>query len=164
MIVFAILTCSAVFALPRKANSKVRYPRAWHLGLPEYVSPVLPLQGDGTGTVGMFAGGSVDRTGDAGKHYVSYRSPMGRWSGSKVPLHLSGLSISKVNSMKMMLLSSAPKRWRTCRNALSKKEVFLMTASDVRGCGRQRGYTKTTAAAKVFVRLLSKVKTRNRRQ
>jgi nitrogen regulatory protein P-II 2 len=37
-------------------------------------------------------------------------------------------------------------------------DVYLMTASDVRGCGRQRGYTENYRGNEGFIRLLSKVK------
>jgi nitrogen regulatory protein P-II 1 len=37
-------------------------------------------------------------------------------------------------------------------------EVYLMTASDVRGCGRQRGFRENYRGNEGFIRLLSKVR------
>jgi nitrogen regulatory protein P-II 2 len=60
--------------------------------------------------------------------------------------------------MKMIIAIIRPEKVEDVQNALSKSEVFLMTASDVRGCGRQRGYTENYRGNEGFVRLLSKVK------
>ena len=45
-----------------------------------------------------------------------------------------------------------------CRLRLSEREVYLMTVSDVRGCGRQRGYTEVYRGTEFQVRLLPKLK------
>ncbi len=42
--------------------------------------------------------------------------------------------------------------------ALNEREVYLMTVSDVRGCGRQRGYTEVYRGQEYQVRLLPKLK------
>jgi nitrogen regulatory protein P-II 1 len=60
--------------------------------------------------------------------------------------------------MKMIIAIIRPDKFEAVQAALDEKEVFLMTASDVRGCGRQRGYTETYRGGKGFIRLLSKVK------
>ena len=44
------------------------------------------------------------------------------------------------------------------QRALNEHDVYLMTVSDVRGCGRQRGYTEVYRGAEIEVRLLPKVK------
>ena len=60
--------------------------------------------------------------------------------------------------MKMIIAIIRPEKLEAVQQALSEKEVFLMTASDVRGCGRQRGYTEGFRGNLGFIRLLSKVK------
>ncbi|HWE02101.1 MAG TPA: P-II family nitrogen regulator [Tepidisphaeraceae bacterium] len=60
--------------------------------------------------------------------------------------------------MKMIIAIIRPERFEAVQAALDSKEVYLMTASDVRGCGRQRGYTENYRGSKGFIRLLSKVK------
>ena len=42
--------------------------------------------------------------------------------------------------------------------ALNARDVYLMTVSDVRGCGRQRGYTEVYRGTEFRVRLLPKLK------
>ncbi|HEY1628859.1 MAG TPA: P-II family nitrogen regulator [Tepidisphaeraceae bacterium] len=58
----------------------------------------------------------------------------------------------------MIIAIIRPEKLETVQSALSKVEVYLMTASDVRGCGRQRGYTEQYRGGEGFIRLLSKVK------
>jgi len=60
--------------------------------------------------------------------------------------------------MKMIVAIIRPDKLDDVQAALSKVEVYLMTASDVRGCGRQRGYTENYRGNEGFIRLLSKVK------
>ena len=60
--------------------------------------------------------------------------------------------------MKMIVAIIRPEKVEDVQNALSKHEIFLMTASDVRGCGRQRGYSETYRGGEGYVRLISKVK------
>ena len=60
--------------------------------------------------------------------------------------------------MKMIVAIIRPEKLEEVQNALSKEQVFLMTASDVRGCGRQRGYTEQFRGNEGFIRLVSKVK------
>jgi nitrogen regulatory protein P-II 2 len=66
--------------------------------------------------------------------------------------------IAKENFMKMIIAIIRPEKVEDVQNALSKKDVYLMTASDVRGCGRQRGYSENYRGGEGYVRLLSKVK------
>jgi nitrogen regulatory protein P-II 1 len=60
--------------------------------------------------------------------------------------------------MKMIVAIIRPEKLEAVQNALSATEVFLMTVSDVRGCGRQRGFTEQYRGNQVVIRLLSKVK------
>jgi nitrogen regulatory protein P-II 1 len=60
--------------------------------------------------------------------------------------------------MKYIIAIIRPEKLDAVQDALSEKEVSLMTVSDVRGCGRQRGYTETFRGGKIQIRLVSKVK------
>ena len=57
--------------------------------------------------------------------------------------------------MKMIVAIIRPERLEAVQIALGEKEVYLMTASDVRGCGRQRGYTEQFRGGSGMIRLLS---------
>lgn len=60
--------------------------------------------------------------------------------------------------MKMIIAIIRPEKLEEVQDALDAKEVHLMTASDVRGCGSQRGYSESFRGNKGVIRLLSKVK------
>ena len=60
--------------------------------------------------------------------------------------------------MKLIVAIIRPEKVEDVQNALGKREIYLMTASDVRGCGRQRGYSENYRGGEGYVRLLSKVK------
>jgi nitrogen regulatory protein P-II 1 len=60
--------------------------------------------------------------------------------------------------MKMIIAIIRPEKVEAVQAALSKVDVFLMTASDVRGCGRQRGFKEQYRGSEGIIRLLSKVK------
>ena len=61
--------------------------------------------------------------------------------------------------MKMIIAIIRPEKLEAVQQALASREVYLMTASDVRGCGRQKGYTEQFRGNKVAsIRLLPKVK------
>jgi nitrogen regulatory protein P-II 2 len=60
--------------------------------------------------------------------------------------------------MKMIVAIIRPEKLEAVQQALAAIEVYLMTASDVRGCGRQRGFTEQYRGNQVVIRLLSKVK------
>ena len=60
--------------------------------------------------------------------------------------------------MKMIVAIIRPERVEAVQEALMRREIFLMTASDVRGCGRQRGYKEQYRGSEGVIRLLSKVK------
>jgi nitrogen regulatory protein P-II 1 len=58
----------------------------------------------------------------------------------------------------MIVAIIRPEKLEPVQDALNEREVFLMTVSDVRGCGRQRGYTENFRGGKIQLRLVSKVK------
>jgi nitrogen regulatory protein P-II 2 len=60
--------------------------------------------------------------------------------------------------MKMIVAIIRPEKLEAVQDALDEKQVHLMTASDVRGCGTQRGYNESFRGNKGVIRLLSKVK------
>jgi|SRR5258708_5661924 nitrogen regulatory protein P-II 2 len=60
--------------------------------------------------------------------------------------------------MKMIVAIIRPEKVEAVQNALGKVDVYLMTASDVRGCGRQRGFKENYRGGEGIIRLLSKVK------
>ena len=60
--------------------------------------------------------------------------------------------------MKLIVAIIRPEALEAVQEALAEQEVYLMTASDVRGCGRQRGVTETFRVGRGVVRLLPKVK------
>jgi nitrogen regulatory protein P-II 2 len=60
--------------------------------------------------------------------------------------------------MKMIIAIVRPDRFEAVQKALIAREVVLMTVSDVRGCGRQRGFTEQFHGSQGIIRLLSKVK------
>src|SRR5207253_9362245 len=60
--------------------------------------------------------------------------------------------------MKMVVAIIRPEKLEAVQEALNKRDVYLMTASDVRGCGRQRGFTEVYRGTELQVRLLPKLK------
>lgn len=60
--------------------------------------------------------------------------------------------------MKLIVAIIRPEKLDDVQRALAEKDVYLMTVSDVRGCGRQRGYTEVYRGQEVQVRLLPKLK------
>jgi nitrogen regulatory protein PII len=60
--------------------------------------------------------------------------------------------------MKLIIAIIRPERFEAVQDALDAQQVHLMTASDVRGCGTQRGYIESFRGNKGVIRLLSKVK------
>jgi nitrogen regulatory protein P-II 1 len=44
------------------------------------------------------------------------------------------------------------------QKALAERDVYLMTVSEVRGCGRQKGYTEMYRGQEVQIKLLPKLK------
>ncbi len=60
--------------------------------------------------------------------------------------------------MKMIVTIIRPEKLEAVQRALNERDVYLMTVSDVRGCGRQRGYTEVYRGSEMEIRLLPKVK------
>src|SRR3954469_19247613 len=60
--------------------------------------------------------------------------------------------------MKLVVAIIRPEKLEDVQKALAEKDVYLMTVTDVRGCGRQRGYTEVYRGAEVTIRLVPKVK------
>jgi nitrogen regulatory protein P-II 1 len=60
--------------------------------------------------------------------------------------------------MKMIHAIIRPEKLDAVQQALAQCDVYLMTVSDVRGCGRQRGFTEVYRAQQNQVRLLPKLK------
>src|SRR3954466_1427711 len=60
--------------------------------------------------------------------------------------------------MKMIVAIIRPEKLEAVQEALSERDVYLMTVTDVRGCGRQRGFTEVYRGAELQIRLLPKLK------
>ena len=60
--------------------------------------------------------------------------------------------------MKLIVAIIRPERLEAVQSALNERDVYLMTVSDVRGCGRQGGYTEVYREKQFQVRLLPKLK------
>jgi nitrogen regulatory protein P-II 2 len=60
--------------------------------------------------------------------------------------------------MKMIVAVIRPEKLETVQQALNERDVYLMTVTDVRGCGRQRGFTEVYRGTEFQVRLLPKLK------
>src|SRR3954470_24623947 len=60
--------------------------------------------------------------------------------------------------MKLVVAIIRPERLEAVQTALNQRDVYLMTVSDVRGCGMQRGYTEIYRGTEIQVRLLPKLK------
>ena len=60
--------------------------------------------------------------------------------------------------MKLIVAIIRPDKLEDVQKALAERDVYLMTVSDVRGCGRQRGYTEVYRGTEVTSRLIPKLK------
>jgi nitrogen regulatory protein P-II 2 len=60
--------------------------------------------------------------------------------------------------MKLIVAVIRPEKLEPVQEALNQRDVYLMTVTDVRGCGRQRGYTEVYRGAAFQVQLLPKIK------
>jgi nitrogen regulatory protein P-II 2 len=60
--------------------------------------------------------------------------------------------------MKMIVAMIRPEKLEAVQLALNERDVYLMTVTDVRGCGRQRGFTEVYRGTEFVVRLLPKLK------
>src|SRR5207244_7716773 len=75
----------------------------------------------------------------------------------RLPLHLVSF-LPGACGMKMIVAIIRPERLEAVQAALNERDVYLMTVSDVRGCGRQRGYTEVYRGTEFQIRLLPKLK------
>src|SRR5438128_12702077 len=60
--------------------------------------------------------------------------------------------------MKLIVAIIRPEKLEAVQQALNERDVYLMTVTDVRGCGRQRGYTEVYRGTEIQIRLLPKLK------
>ena len=60
--------------------------------------------------------------------------------------------------MKMVVAIIRPDKLEAVQAALNERDIYLMTVTDVRGCGRQRGYTEVYRGTEIRTRLLPKLK------
>src|SRR5262245_13020367 len=60
--------------------------------------------------------------------------------------------------MKLIVAIIRPERLEAVQAALAARDVYLMTVTDVRGCGRQGGHTEVYRGTQFQVRLLPKLK------
>ena len=60
--------------------------------------------------------------------------------------------------MKMIVAIIRPEKLEAVQAALAERDVYLMTVTDVRGCGVQGGYTEVYRGTEFKVRLLQKLK------
>jgi len=60
--------------------------------------------------------------------------------------------------MKLVIAIIRPEKLEDVQKALAERDVYLMTVSDVRGCGRQRGYTEVYRGTEVRIQLIPKLK------
>jgi nitrogen regulatory protein P-II 1 len=60
--------------------------------------------------------------------------------------------------MKLIVAIIRPEKLEDVQRALAERDVYLMTVTDVRGCGRQGGHTEYYRGTEVTVRLIPKLK------
>jgi nitrogen regulatory protein P-II 2 len=60
--------------------------------------------------------------------------------------------------MKLIVAIIRPEKLEEIQQALAERDVYLMTVTEVRGCGRQRGYTEVYRGSEVKIRLIPKLK------
>ena len=60
--------------------------------------------------------------------------------------------------MKLVIAIIRPEKLEDVQKALAERDVYLMTVTDVRGCGRQRGYTEVYRGTEVRIQLIPKLK------
>ena len=60
--------------------------------------------------------------------------------------------------MKLIVAIIRPEKLEDVQRALAERDVYLMTVTDVRGCGRQRGYTEVYRGSEMTIRLVQKLK------
>jgi nitrogen regulatory protein P-II 1 len=58
----------------------------------------------------------------------------------------------------MVVAIIRPEKLEDVQKALNAVDVYLMTVTDVRGCGQQRGHTEVYRGTEIQVKLLPKIK------
>jgi nitrogen regulatory protein P-II 2 len=60
--------------------------------------------------------------------------------------------------MKLIVAIIRPDKLDDVQKALAERDVYLMTVSEVRGCGRQKGYKEVYRGQEMQIKLLPKLK------
>jgi nitrogen regulatory protein P-II 1 len=60
--------------------------------------------------------------------------------------------------MKLIVAIIRPEKLEVVQQALAERDVYLMTVTDVRGCGRQRGHMEVYRGTEVQSKLIPKLK------
>jgi nitrogen regulatory protein P-II 2 len=60
--------------------------------------------------------------------------------------------------MKLIVAIIRPDKLDDVQKALAERDVYLMTVTEVRGCGRQKGYTEVYRGQELKIKLLPKLK------
>jgi nitrogen regulatory protein P-II 1 len=60
--------------------------------------------------------------------------------------------------VKLIVAIIRPEKLEEVQRALNAVDVYLMTVTDVRGCGRQKGHTEVYRGQEIEIRLLPKLK------
>jgi nitrogen regulatory protein P-II 2 len=68
------------------------------------------------------------------------------------------LEYKESTPVKLVVAIIRPEKLEAVQQALAEREVYLMTVTDVRGCGRQRGFTEVYRGTEITVKLLPKLK------
>ena len=78
---------------------------------------------------------------------------------SAFPVPSSAFSNSyQETEVKLIVAIIRPEKLEDVQRALNAVDVYLMTVSDVRGCGRQKGHTEVYRGQEFEIRLLPKLK------
>jgi nitrogen regulatory protein P-II 2 len=81
------------------------------------------------------------------------------WPRTAIPCHRPESPTSeRPPIVKLIVAIIRPEKLEAVQKALNDRDVYLMTVSDVRGCGMQRGYTEVYRSQEFQIRLLSKLK------
>src|SRR5947209_11694392 len=75
-----------------------------------------------------------------------------------MPRFASAWRNNRISWMKLIVAIIRTERLEADQSALNERDVYLMTVTDVRGCGRQRGYTELYRGTEYQVKLLPKLK------
>ena len=79
-------------------------------------------------------------------------------AGFLKPFYDLNLPSGEPHAVKLITAMIRPEKLEDVQRALGACDIYLMTVTDVRGCGLQRGYTEVYRGQEIQVRLLPKVK------